>query len=351
MYITGEKLLRKNNNFDAIRFSAALFVFIGHAYGLMGLGNVELLSLLTGKRYLFTSVGLAIFFSMSGFLVCRSLVTSVSIREFLLKRFLRIWPAYAVCILFCTLFSGLLLTSLTATAYLIHPQTAAFFFINISLLSSTMPLPGITGAVNPSIWTIPVEVRLYLLLLLIFIVARLRFKKWLLLFLLIIWLAQIFIPRQLLHTLFKPHILLSIQLGTYFIMGACFYLYKEKIALKLNIWLILLAYWLSVHIWFPEYVNVAEHPFFVYSLMWIAFRWPRMPFIKADLSYGIYLFGGPVEIIVERTAGQHLTFVVYLLITASCTAILAILSWYLIEKRALSLKLSRPHISSQYDLP
>lgn len=351
MYITGEKLLRKNNNFDAIRFSAALFVFIGHAYGLMGLGNVELLSLLTGKRYLFTSLGLAIFFSMSGFLVCRSLVTSVSIREFLLKRFLRIWPAYAVCILFCILAAGLLLTSLPATTFLIHPQTAAFFFINISLLSSTMPLPGIMGAVNPSIWTIPVEVRLYLLLLLIFLATRLRFKQWLLLFLIVIWLAQIFIRRPFLHTVFKPHALLAIQLGTYFIMGACFYLYKEKIALKLNIWLILLVYWLSLHMWFPAYVDVAEHPFFVYSLMWIAFRWPRMPFIKTDLSYGIYLFGGPVEILVARTLGHHITFAVYLLITVSCTAILAILSWHLIEKRALSLKLSRAQLSSQYDLP
>lgn len=351
MYITGEKLLRKNNNFDAIRFSAALFVFIGHAYGLFGVGNVELLSVLTGKRYFFTSLGLAIFFSMSGFLVCRSLVTSASIKEFLLNRFLRIWPAYAVCILFCILFAGLLITSLPATTFLIHPQTATFFFINISLLSSIMPLPGIKGAVNPSIWTIPVEVRLYLLLLLIFLITRLRFKQWLLLFLLVIWLAQIFTPRQFLHTLFRPHVLLSIQLGTYFIMGACFYLYKEKIALKFNVWLLLLAYWLSLHIWFPQYVAVAEQPFFVYSLMWIAFRWPRIPFIKADLSYGIYLFGGPAEILVERTMGQHITFAVYLLITASCTAILAILSWHLIEKRALSLKLSRPQLSSQYDLP
>jgi peptidoglycan/LPS O-acetylase OafA/YrhL len=76
-----------------------------------------------------------------------------------------------------------------------------------------------------------------------------------------------------------------------------------------------------------------------------------MPFIKADISYGMYLFGGPVEILVEQTIGQHMTFVVYLLITTSCTAILAILSWYLIEKRALSLKLSRPSLNSQYDLP
>lgn len=289
MYITGERLLRKNNNFDAIRFSAALFVFIGHAYGVMGLGNVELLGLLTGKRYLFTSLGLVIFFSMSGFLVCRSLVTSVSIKEFILKRFLRIWPAYAVCILICILLIGPLLTSLPTDTFLIHPQTATFFFINISLLSSTMPLPGITGgAINPSIWTIPVEVRLYLLLLLTYLITRLRFKQWLLPFMLAMWLAQIFIPGQLLHTLFKPHALLALQLGTYFFMGACFYLYKEKIALNYKIWLILLAYWLSLHIWFPEYVNAAEHPFFVYTLMWIALRFPRVPFIKADLSYGIY---------------------------------------------------------------
>jgi peptidoglycan/LPS O-acetylase OafA/YrhL len=340
MYITEERLLRKNNNFDALRLTAALFVFISHAYGVMELGNIELLSLITGKRYVFSSLGLAIFFSMSGFLVCRSLVISESIKQFLINRFLRIWPAYAICILFCILFVGLPLSDLPVIQFISHPQTVSFFFINISLLSSTMHLPGVFNgkAVNPSIWTIPIEVRLYLLLMLTYLVARLRFRQWLLLFTLTIWCAHVFIPEKLQHTLLKQHVLSAIHLGIYFLMGACFYLYKERIPLKFYIWLILLAYFLSLHTWFRDHVGAAQIPFFVYSFMWVAFRWPRLPSIKADISYGFYLFGGPIQVVAMQTIGQQINFVVYLLITGSCTTILALLSWHLIEKRALSLK-------------
>lgn len=339
MYITEENLLRKNNNFDALRLIAAIFVFISHTYVIRGMGGDELIAKLTGYRYFFSVLGLAIFFSMSGFLICHSLLFSASIKQYLINRFLRIWPAYAICILFCILI-GIYFTSLPVFQFISHPQTFIFFFKNISLLSSSFPLPGVfdNKAINPSIWTIPVEVRLYLLLLITYLVTKLRFRQVLLLLLITVWLAKLLIPFEWKHAIFKSHILTAIDLSIYFLAGACFYLYKDKVPLKLYIWLILFVCWLSLHIWFKKYLAAAELPFFVYSIMWMVFRWNKIPFLKADISYGVYLFAGPIQKVIHYTIGKQISFSTYFLLTGLCTLVVAILSWHFIEKKALSLK-------------
>jgi peptidoglycan/LPS O-acetylase OafA/YrhL len=183
MYITENDLLRKNNNFDALRLTAALLVFLSHTYDVRNIQQYELLNRLTGS-YFFSSFGLAIFFSMSGFLVCRSLVTSPSIKQYLANRFLRIWPAYAVNILLCILLIGIPFTTLPVWKFIGHQQTWHFLFKNISLLGSSFYLPGVLNneSINGSIWTIPVEVRLYLILLLVYLAAGIRFRKLLLFF-------------------------------------------------------------------------------------------------------------------------------------------------------------------------
>lgn len=340
MFITENDLSRKNNNFSALRHLATLAVFISHTYGVLGIGKMEPLGMVTDHRYVISSLGLFIFFSMSGFLVCRSLVTSPSIKQYLLNRFLRIWPAYAVNTLFCILFIGIPFTTLPVLKFLSHPQTILFLLRNISLLSSTFYLPGVlhNEAGNSSTWTIPVEFRLYLVLLLVYLVSKLRFKQVLLLLLITLWLAQLLVPANWQNAVFKPHILYSINLGIHFLTGACFYLYKDRIPLKFFIWLTLFACWLAIHIWFPAYYKRTEYPFWAYTIMWMAFRWYKVPFMKADISYGVYLYAIPVQLIMRQTIGQSFSFFAFLLFSLVCTVAVALLSWYLIEKRALSYK-------------
>jgi peptidoglycan/LPS O-acetylase OafA/YrhL len=341
MYITEHDLLRKNNNFSALRHIATLTVFISHTYGVLGIGKYEPLSLLTEHRYVIGTFGLIIFFSMGGFLICRSLVTSPSIKQYLLNRFLRIWPAYAVNILFCILFIGIPFTTLPVLEFISHPQTRYFLLKNISLIGCTFYLPGVLNneAVNSSTWTIPIEFRLYFIPLLVYLLSKLRFKQVLLLLLITLWLAQLLVPISWQQATFKPYILYSINLGVHFLTGACFYLYKDRIPLKLYIWLILFACWVAIHIWFPTIYRTTEQPFWAYTIMWMAFRWYKVPFMKADISYGVYLYAIPVQLIILHTIGQSFSFPVFFLLSLLCTIAVALLSWYLIEKKALSLKM------------
>jgi len=341
MYITENDLLRKNNNFSVLRHLATLSVFISHTYGVLGVGKNEPLGVLTRHRYVISSLGLIVFFSMSGFLVCRSLVTSTSIKQYLLNRLLRIWPAYAVNILFCILLVGLPFTTLPIWTFLSHPQTWFYFLKNISLLGSTFSLPGVFNneAVNASTWTIPLEVHLYFIPLVMFLIARLRLKQGMLLLLIVLFLVQLLVPASWQQTALKPYILYSIYLGEFFLVGALFYLYKDSIPLKLTIWVILFACYVASHLWFPAYYKKIEQPFWVYTIMWMAFKWYRVPFMKADISYGIYLYAIPVQLIILHTIGRSFSFPEFLLFSLGCTVMVALLSWYLIEKKALAFKM------------
>jgi peptidoglycan/LPS O-acetylase OafA/YrhL len=167
MNINPVQLDRRYNNFDLLRLIAALLVLITHSFILRGMYSKEPLVILSSNKLNFSVLGLAIFFSISGFLVCRSVMETRLATDFLLKRFLRIWPALFVNVIFTVFVVGLIFTSLTISEYLTHPQTFKFLFFNISLFKTTQFLPGVFAGkpVNTPLWTIPAEVKLYLLLL------------------------------------------------------------------------------------------------------------------------------------------------------------------------------------------
>ena len=340
MYITEDKLVRKQNNFDLLRLLAALFVFISHTYAITSTGTKDLLYQLSGGRYLFSTAGLIIFFSMSGFLVCRSLLTSSSLKQYFLKRFLRIWPAYFVCILFCIFFIGTLFTTLPVTGFFVHPDTVRFFIKNSTLLSSHLVLPGVfnNSSVNASAWTIPVEVRLYILLGLLFLFTKSNFRRWAPVILLIGWLLQIIIPLSVQYQYLKPHLVSAVYLGLYFLAGVCFYQYKNKLPLKFQVWVLLFCLWFISLRWFPQTLSITELPFFLYSLFWVSVGWKKIPFWRADISYGFYLFSYPIQKAIHTTMGQYLNFIEFFVLTGVSTTCLALLSWYFIEKKALKYK-------------
>jgi peptidoglycan/LPS O-acetylase OafA/YrhL len=78
-----------------------------------------------------------------------------------------------------------------------------------------------------------------------------------------------------------------------------------------------------------------------YLALWLALN-PRLPVIPAarfgDLSYGIYIYGWPVEATAIWLLGGHAAWWQVFLLALPVTAVLAFLSWHLIERPALSFK-------------
>src|SRR5712675_3234852 len=73
-----------------------------------------------------------------------------------------------------------------------------------------------------------------------------------------------------------------------------------------------------------------------YLALWLALN-PRLPVIRAarfgDLSYGLYIYGWPIEQCVVYFSGATAPWWAVFLISALATAAIAFLSWHLIEKR------------------
>jgi len=153
----------KQNNFNALRLLASIFVIYGHSFPIVG--SVERDFFLEYFHYKFIG-GLAvdIFFVISGFLVAHSYLIN-SKKYFILSRILRIFPGLVVCILITTFLLGPLLT--TSNNYFNNNLTWKYFYNNSFLITTEYYLPGVftslpNAAVNGSLWSLPLEFRLYI---------------------------------------------------------------------------------------------------------------------------------------------------------------------------------------------
>ena len=336
------RLSNRNNNFDLLRLVAAFLVLISHCFHIRGIRNLEPLARFTSGSYLLSYIGLAIFFTISGFLICKSLVESYSVKSFLLKRFLRIWPALFFNVVVTVLFVGIFISSLRFAEFLIHPQTLKYFFVNISLLHTSLILPGSFNGqrVNIPLWTIPFEVQLYFLLLLAFLMGLFKRKMILVFAGLLYILFLIGFYRQWFPFLNKALDQKKYYFiwCLYFLAGALLYLYKDKIRFKLSILIVMVVVCFFAFRFLRPYFDIFLCFLLSYSTLFVAYGIPKLVQLNADLSYGIYLYAYPIQLVVEHSGGKNLTLPVYIILVALITIVFAFASWFLIEKKALSFK-------------
>ena len=124
-------------------------------------------------------IGVAIFFVTSGFLVTESWRRRPGAGGYLLKRVLRIWPAFLMMIGLSVFVVGPIVTDRSLHSYFTSPQTWGYLLHNAVMSPITFLLPGVfrhqpLSGVNGSLWTLPFEVLAYLALLLLATTRLLR---------------------------------------------------------------------------------------------------------------------------------------------------------------------------------
>jgi peptidoglycan/LPS O-acetylase OafA/YrhL len=320
------------NNFNLIRLVAAWMVIYSHAWPITGTNGPDLVGWLCRTK----SAGeLAVdtFFLVSGFLVAASRERH-SVKDFLAARALRILPALLVAVLLTTLVMGPLVT--TDPHYLRSPITWSYLWRNASLWRAEFWLPGVfehlpRTAVNGSLWTLPVEGRLYLLLLLAGLVGMLRPKRFFVAWSLAIagaagfawWRAPL--PDYLSELLWVT---------AFFITGTLAWVWRHRI--RLSPWPLLALLPLAWMMRGTPLFAGAYFLFVAYGVLVLGFL-ARLPVLRrVDLSYGVYLYGWPM---------QQLAFVVgatsvlsNIMLATVLAGACAALSWNLIEYPALQLK-------------
>lgn len=149
--------IKEANNFDFIRFFLAYSVMFNH------------FSTLTDTDpFWFVSGGFRVkgFFIISGFLVMFSYLRKPDIKIYFRKRIQRIMPAYSLAILICVLI-GACITTLSFQEFFSSPELYSYLISNLFTLNFISPsLPGVfennpIHVMNGSLWTIKVELMLY----------------------------------------------------------------------------------------------------------------------------------------------------------------------------------------------
>ena len=177
-FTPSDEISPRTNNFNIIRFFAAFAVIYGHMSSIMGEAAFPLL----GQRI--STIGVKILFTFSGYLITKSYLSDPHFGRYMIRRCFRIFPAYIVLILLSALVIGPIFTSLPLTEYFAAPGTWNYIWKNL-LFSPTYTLPGLfeacpyPNAVNGSLWTLPFEFAMYLILpALLWAFQKLGSQKW-----------------------------------------------------------------------------------------------------------------------------------------------------------------------------
>jgi peptidoglycan/LPS O-acetylase OafA/YrhL len=335
---------RRHNNFDLLRLLAAWFVLFSHSYPLSGQAIADPFARTVGIDTL-GGIGVAIFFVLSGYLVTISRERSVSTASFAGKRASRIFPALAVVICLSVLVLGPSLTTLPFSEYVRHPQTRAYFW-NIAAWNIHYGLPGVfatnpaPNAVNGSLWSLPYEIRCYLVLAALWFLPMSR-KLTTSLMVLTFAIMLTLRPSPPAVGVFEKYMGLdyyTVKLGLYFCVGAWFAVWRSAIRPPLFTGSCVAA----IALLLPP--SSAQTTLFVigFSMFILAVGLhprllPKLPEKMGDWSYGLYLYGFPVQQVLALAGLGALGVAGFTVASTIVATICAAGSWFLIERPALSI--------------
>lgn len=325
---------------DHVRLAAALAVVVSHAWPLsLGPGAAEPLSALFGVSLGHCAV--IVFFFLSGLLVTRS-AEARSAAAFWRARMLRIAPGLiaALCVtLALAIASGARPDPTEATAYLLRGLSLIGLEHRITGAFAANPYPL---AVNGPLWTLVYEVACYALVAAL-VASRLlrRVAHWGGLLLGAATLVAVAHAGALSTSSIGYRLNVAAPLLFAFLAGSVAWQMRDTLRLCARRAALFLAGTMLVAALLPgtALADLALTLGLGYGALVLGLRADARP-LGADLSYGVYVLGWPVAQGLVAAFGP-MSPVTLALASAVAVLPLAALSWHLVEKPALGLRLSR----------
>lgn len=350
MISINEQIKIQNNAFSFLRFLLASFVILSHTYFIGGYG----IDPLWKYKVSFGSLAVEGFFALSGFLIMQSFLSSKNIFHYILKRLLRIFPSYWVCLLTTGLFLAPIIYFITHNNFSNFTITSNPFINyvgdNFLLLVKKQTIEGIfinnpyKGVINGSLWILFPLFCCYLILpiLALFRILKRNSK---ILFLLFFCFVTLNAFEGLFFNYFTQYPITGIARSAfefqryfaYFLGGCILFLFASRIPIN-NIFFVFVIFILIGSI-LLEFYNIIGPFILPYVLVGLAIKLPiKILFKNFDISYGMYIYAFPIQQTLYFFNFNVLNPILFFLISLICTAPLAILNLYFVEKPISRLK-------------
>lgn len=342
----------KSNNFHLMRFILASMVVWTHAVALLRsnenwIGHILKIDI--------GATAVHGFFVVSGFLITQSALHSKSTTEFMIKRLLRIVPAFFVSLTLVAFVIGPLVTPLSMEEYF-QPGGAdpySFVWKNLAFgypadvwrfkeVFSTNP----SDSINGSMWTLKFEMAMYLIIALLLLTGLIRKRASLIVLQLLMiagliayygWGWQPFMERIIYYWVLNYWNYDGIiEEGFFFVCGALMYAYRDKIPLNKKLFIAAIIGMIIAVIFKEDKLGLFL--FLPYIVIYCSVNKRYAAFQKyGDYSYGIYIFHFPLMqtiLFINKNWTVEQLFVISFFVTL----VVAFISWHLIEKPSLGLK-------------
>jgi peptidoglycan/LPS O-acetylase OafA/YrhL len=335
----------RDNNLNLLRLTAATAVVYAHSFGVTGRTSSEIFYSIFGIGL--GDIGVDSFFIVSGFLVTKSFC-SKDLRHFVWARIMRIYPALCVSGVLFVGVVGLFFSPLPAIGFWSRHDTILYLVKNATMLPGVGAETGLPFAFdtshtefNTSLWTLPHELQMYVLLSLLGVAGALRYP-------IIIVGVACFGGIAFVGDLFGWFHFIDIDRARFIFMffgGASFYILRERVlmswilAATCIVTLIAVASLTSNHI-LHSMVLAAVLPFLTLWFGFVPGGYIRRFNQLGDYSYGVYILACPVQFYL---ADRYSDLSPWGLFAFSMIVVvpLAIISWRYVESRALHAPLPR----------
>jgi peptidoglycan/LPS O-acetylase OafA/YrhL len=323
-------------NFDLLRLVAATSVVFSHAFDIVnGNEHAEPLVMLLGPGNILGIYGVYTFFIISGFLITASFKKS-SFSSYALKRCLRIFPGLIVCTIVTTSVALLLSSRGVPSSHAL--KEGARYVVKTLLLydTSSASLPGVVFSSNDfgrifngCLWSLGPEFLCYAGVAALGVLGMLGLRGAL---------------AVLALGLYTHHAGLLGNVGEvlpFFAAGAVMYFWRERPAL--GKWTFACA---AAGLLAGALLGLSSIAFALFgSWLMISFATGPLQIAGAtrfgDLSYGIYLYGWPIEETLRYLLGTSATWWLVFLLAMPIASCVAMISWHVVEGPSLRLAGSR----------
>lgn len=330
----------RNNALNAWRLVLAMSVILCHSWPLTG-RNVAY----APAAQLLDQIGVDGFFTLSGFLITSSWLRKPRLREYFSARGLRIFPGLWVCLIVVAFIiapagvaiqggsAAKLLMSSAPIEYVLNNGILNVYYAGIDGTPRGVPWPGVWDG---SLWTLIFELLCYIGVAVAGVIGLLS-RRWAIpaaFLLAVVCAAMLSYPIHAVETI--PQMLARFILV--FLAGALLHQFRDAIPARwslvtASVLVVLVAGLLSLN-----YRVFAALPLaYAIIVSGALIKKKRLTF-RNDLSYGVYIYAWPMQQLLVICGLRFLNPFIFTAISALATLPLAALSWFLVEKRAMSLK-------------